>query len=62
MTKQVADSGERRTFAFKLDRVGVPQAVCVDALFDASLKSEPWEQVPDVGLLDNLAVERAEDG
>ena len=62
MAELELDVPHARTLAKELGRHGVAKGVWVDPPFDPHLRGEPLEQRPDVGRLERLAPERAEEG
>ena len=61
MTELLLDDVDRHSLCRKLGGVGVTQAVGVDALLDARLSSQAGEEPADVGGIERLAGECAED-
>jgi hypothetical protein len=60
VAEKVADHADCCALAFERCGIGMSQSVGMDALVDASLRSQAREQVADVGGVDAPAVQGAE--
>jgi hypothetical protein len=61
VAEKVTYGAERNAFALELDCETVSQGMRMDALGDAGACREPWQQVPDVALVDSASIKGAKE-
>src|SRR5207248_578919 len=61
MSQQITNRAQRRSLPLKADGIGVSERMGVNALLDSGARGEPWQQTPNVRVIEVSTAQGAEE-